>query len=200
MKIATHNSATCMKGKGLLSWLATPFARCQSKSIKEQYDAGCRYFDIRVRQDTKYNGQFYVCHGIWRTSTLLNVLVECFNSVILGEHIMLDITWEGDVSDWSEARKKAFVNSMHAAVDATNDMFNSKEYEYLKPLWLMSVQGKKPHGTVFWQSSSRPKMVQSFKGLYWFTWRLLIPIPWVWRKIYGQATFNDEYYTQVDFL
>lgn len=64
MKIATHNSATRKKGKGLLSWFATPFARCQSKSIKEQYDAGCRWFDIRVKQDTKYDGQFYVCHGV----------------------------------------------------------------------------------------------------------------------------------------
>lgn len=200
MKIATHNSATGKKGKGILSWFVTPLARCQSKSLKEQYDAGCRWFDIRVKQGTKYNGQFYVCHGAWRTSTLMEVLKECFGSVILGEHVMLDITWEGDVSEWSEARKKAFVNAMHAAVDSTNDFFNKRGYEYLKPLWLMSVQGKSPHGTFLWRSEDRPKIVQSFHGLYWFTWRLLLPIPWLWRKIYGQAEFNDEYYTQVDFL
>lgn len=200
MKIATHNSATCNKGKGLLSWFATPFARCQSKSIKEQYDAGCRWFDIRVKQDTKYDGQFYVCHGVWRTSTLMEVLQECFNSVTLGEHVMLDITWEGDVSDWTDAKKKAFVNSMHAAVDTTNSFFNEEGYEHLKPLWLMSVQGKSPFDTFFWTSENRPTLVKGFQGLYWFTWRLLLPIPWLWRKIYGQPEFNDEYYTQVDFL
>ena len=200
MKIATHNSATCKKGKGLLSWFATPFARCQSKSIKEQYDAGCRWFDIRVKQDTKYDGQFYVCHGVWRTSTLMEVLKECFNSVTLGEHVMLDITWEGDVSDWTDAKKKAFVNSMHAAVDTTNSFFNDERHEHLKPLWLMSVQGKSPFGTFFWTSENRPALVKGFQGLYWFTWRLLLPIPWLWRKIYGQTEFNDEYYTQVDYL
>ena len=200
MKIATHNSATYKKGKGLLSWFATPFARCQSKSIKEQYDAGCRWFDIRVKQDTKYDGQFYICHGVWRTSTLMEVLKECFNSVTLGEHVMLDITWEGDVSDWTDAKKKAFVNSMHAAVDTTNSFFSEEGYEYLKPLWLMSVQGKSPFGTFFWTSENRPALVKGFQGLYWFTWRLLLPIPWLWRKIYGQTEFNDEYYTQVDYL
>ena len=49
MKIATHDSATGEKGKGLLSIIGTPFARTQSKTIKEQYDTGCRMFDIRVK-------------------------------------------------------------------------------------------------------------------------------------------------------
>ena len=46
-KIATHDSATGEKGRGFLSFLVTPFAKTQSKTIKEQYDAGCRSFDIR---------------------------------------------------------------------------------------------------------------------------------------------------------
>jgi len=40
MKIATHDSATGEKGKGFLSFLVSPFAKTQSKSIQEQYDAG----------------------------------------------------------------------------------------------------------------------------------------------------------------
>ena len=31
------------------SWILTPFARCQGKTIKKQYEAGCRLFDIRVK-------------------------------------------------------------------------------------------------------------------------------------------------------
>ena len=50
-KIATHDSATGEKGKGFLSFLVSPFAKTQSKSLQEQYDAGCRSFDIRVRED-----------------------------------------------------------------------------------------------------------------------------------------------------
>ena len=60
-KIATHDSATGEKGKGFLSFLVTPFAKTQSKTIKEQYDAGCRSFDIRVREDK--DGIIRCAHG-----------------------------------------------------------------------------------------------------------------------------------------
>ena len=38
VKIATHDSATGEKGRGFLSFLVAPFAKTQSKTIKEQYD------------------------------------------------------------------------------------------------------------------------------------------------------------------
>ena len=63
VKIATHNSATGEKGRGFLSFLVTPFAKTQSKTIKEQYDTGCRSFDIRVRKDK--DGVFRCAHGLW---------------------------------------------------------------------------------------------------------------------------------------
>jgi hypothetical protein len=44
--LATHNSATGERGGGLLSLLLTPFARCQSKTLVEQYKSGVRLFDI----------------------------------------------------------------------------------------------------------------------------------------------------------
>jgi hypothetical protein len=47
--IATHNSATGEKPANILSWFLIPFCRTQSKTIKEQYEAGCRLFDLRVR-------------------------------------------------------------------------------------------------------------------------------------------------------
>ena len=49
MKIATHDLATEERG-GLLSWLVTPFAWTQGKTIAQQYAAGGRSFDIRVRR------------------------------------------------------------------------------------------------------------------------------------------------------
>lgn len=45
--IATHNSGTGERGGGLLSLLLTPFVRCQSKTLVEQYKSGTRLFDIR---------------------------------------------------------------------------------------------------------------------------------------------------------
>ena len=62
MKIATHDSATGERGQGFLSWLVTPFAKTQSKTIKEQYEAGCRMFDIRARYAA---GAWRCAHGVW---------------------------------------------------------------------------------------------------------------------------------------
>ena len=49
LKIGTHDSATGEHGNWW-SWLFYPFAKTQSKTIKEQYEAGCRLFDIRIRK------------------------------------------------------------------------------------------------------------------------------------------------------
>lgn len=60
--IGTHNSATGEKGKGILSWLVTPFSKTQSKTIEEQYNAGCTMFDIRFKQD---KDKVVICkHGL----------------------------------------------------------------------------------------------------------------------------------------
>ena len=57
VKIATHDSATGEKGKGFLSFLVSPFAKTQSKTIKEQYDAGCRSFDMCIEKRRKEEGE-----------------------------------------------------------------------------------------------------------------------------------------------
>lgn len=51
MKLGTHNSMSYLKPK---KWWLYPFrfiARCQSKTIAEQYEAGARMFDIRISYD-----------------------------------------------------------------------------------------------------------------------------------------------------
>lgn len=192
--IATHNSATYRKGSGILSWFATPFARCQSKTFKEQYDAGCRYFDIRVKQDPD-TGCYYVCHGVWRTNLLSVVLSDLSSAVNEGESVFIDLTWEGNVSKWDDVRASTFVSSMKTAVDLINGTSEKKAI-----LKIASIQGKAPFGTYLYKDPECPTLQKGFYALYWFTWRLLLPIPWLWRKIYGQADFNETTYTQVDFL
>ncbi len=46
-------------------WWMRPFefmARCQTKTIQEQYASSVRIFDVRVRFDER--GHVYVCHGL----------------------------------------------------------------------------------------------------------------------------------------
>lgn len=62
VKIGTHNSLSYLKPK---QWWLRPFAwigRCQRLTIAEQWDAGVRYFDIRVKYD-KY-GNAKSGHGL----------------------------------------------------------------------------------------------------------------------------------------
>lgn len=61
MIYGTHNSLSSYKVK---NWWFKPLnftSKCQSKTIKEQLDAGCRYFDIRLRL---HKGKLYAAHGL----------------------------------------------------------------------------------------------------------------------------------------
>ena len=61
MKIGTHNSLSGYKVKNWWFKLINFTSKCQSKTIKEQLDAGCRWFDIRLRW---YKGKLYAAHGL----------------------------------------------------------------------------------------------------------------------------------------
>ena len=74
--VASHDSFTYLNPDDLWMKLLTPFWRCQSLTICEQYNLGVRYFDIRVRRSKKaglfnkifnrYDDKFKwsICHGI----------------------------------------------------------------------------------------------------------------------------------------
>ena len=91
LKIATHDSATGEKGQGFLSWLVTPFARTQSKTIKEQYNAGCRMFDIRVKL---INNKWCCAHGIWYTKRTAEDILKEINN--FPETCYVTLTYEGN--------------------------------------------------------------------------------------------------------
>ena len=46
--IGSHNSMTYLSPKNLWGMITIPWSKCQSKTLQEQYDAGVRFFDIRV--------------------------------------------------------------------------------------------------------------------------------------------------------
>lgn len=47
--VGTHNSMTFLRPAHWYGWLMIPFARCQRKSIEQQFLSGARCFDLRVR-------------------------------------------------------------------------------------------------------------------------------------------------------
>lgn len=59
--LASHNTMTYLPPR---RWWARPIARwwrCQSRPVAEQYAAGVRHLDIRVRRDDAYHWR--LCHG-----------------------------------------------------------------------------------------------------------------------------------------
>lgn len=175
MKIATHNSATGELGHGIISWLVTPFAKCQSKTIKEQYYAGCRYFDIRVRK-TKRG---WVCaHGLWESKRyFIDILMEI--SRFCDCYVM--ITYEGEAPD-----------DFTQYIDSIVRSFSNIKFT--------SINTKKPK----WKSLRIYNNVgydNEYKILDGSSWHTYLPIPWLWKRIYYDNTvFDTDSFTFVDFL
>lgn len=77
MKLGTHNSMSYLPAK---KWYLTPFkfmARCQSKSIEEQYELGARMFDLRVAFDKSNSPEFR--HGMMRYKGNVLLALETLN-------------------------------------------------------------------------------------------------------------------------
>ena len=190
-KIATHDSATGEKGKGFLSFLVAPFAKTQSKTIQEQYDAGCRSFDIRVREDEW--GVYRCAHGLWTSRKSATEILSEINS--FPDPCQVCVTYEGCIDDsayydlfehYCEWCKNAFVNITFGKFCIKYDKRNSVKVSY---------------DEVIPADKNYEGGIQGFLPLDGRSWHTYIPIPWLWDRIYHRPhTFNSDKFTFVDFL
>lgn len=188
LKIATHDSATGEKPANLLSWLLIPFARTQSKTIKEQYEAGCRQFDIRIK-DT--DSGWKCAHGPFKTKRTAEDIIKEINS--FGRGVQVSITYEGAATNNSAFLaivhhwQSLYTNIIWGGIavkygDGSN--LTKVQYTYLENAWEGFEGG-----------------VQGFLPLDGRTWHIYLPIPWLWDRIYKRPhVFNEQTYTYVDFL
>lgn len=176
-KIGTHNSATGERGNGLLSFFGKPFAKCQSKTIREQYESGCRFFDLRAK---KVNGTWRCAHGLWTTKRTLHDILNEINN--FDDVCVVTLTYEGycDEPYFIEFKAEA------------EDIF--KKYDGIQ---FQYFAAKLPKWTIF-EKIGKNYPIQGFKPIVGV--RSLLPIPWLWHKISKKPTFNDKKFTLVDFL
>lgn len=176
LKIATHNSVTGERGRGFLSLLVAPFSKCQSKTLAEQFEVGCRYFDIRYKWSDKRKE--YVCaHGLWESQKTLNDVLKEINS--FGDCYVMMTCESGE------------------PMSEDDIFFYIKNYPNIQ---FTSFNFKHPEWEMVWFSIRVPS-VSKFKVLDWSTWHTLLPIPWLWKKVYfDKPEFNEEVFTMVDFL
>lgn len=189
-KIATHNSSTGEVAGTIGSILLTPFAKCQSKTIKQQYEAGCRLFDIRVKL---VKGIWRCAHGVWVTKrSAIDILSELNN---FPECVAVDLTYEGSVKEVSVEDFKTFVESCKEVFKYI--IWGGIAYKY-------SDKSKGIKVDYYYIEKASPKYkggVQGFLPLDGRSWHTYIPIPWLWNLIYTRKhKFNEDRFTYVDFL
>lgn len=68
--IGTHNSMTYLPPEHWYGWFMIPFARCQRKTIEEQWYDGARCFDLRIRFTKQ--GEPYFAHGLYECTHKVN--------------------------------------------------------------------------------------------------------------------------------
>lgn len=105
--IGSHNSMSYLKPR---RWYLRPFgfmARCQSKSLKEQYEKyGVRLFDIRISFDK--DGTPYFAHGVMQYEGDVFEYLEFLNGKNDTEaRILLEEGWD-DGNNFQEAHFKSF--------------------------------------------------------------------------------------------
>ena len=186
-KIATHNSATGERSKNLLHALFTLFARCQDKTIHEQYYYGVRYFDLRVDKD------LVLCHGLWKADkNLADIMTEIGR---FEDEVYVSVTIERkyskkDIDDLCERIRK--VINLRSRGKAKFVYIAQK-----KPTWSVIVAYRSIRVMKNYLSVPTPKEYLTFSIR---DWRRYIPIPRVLKMITPKREFTSDYFTMVDFV
>ena len=189
LKIATHDSATGEASHGLISLLVIPFARTQNKTIVEQYNAGCRSFDIRVRYSKKR--YMWICaHGLWESVRPAEDIINEINN--FPDKCEVCVTYEGTIDN--KAIFEEFAT--HIRIAYINIIWGSFCCKYGE-----KISTKVEYVTVQYSDVEYSGGVQGFVPLDGRSWHTYIPIPWLWDVLYKRPhKFNEEKYTFVDFL
>lgn len=185
-KIATHDSATGEKSKNWLHALGKVFAQTQSKTIREQYEAGVRYFDLRVDKDLT------LCHGLWKANKdFYQIMTEMSK---FGEEVYVRVVIE---RKYSQKVYNELCEKIRKAVNLRGKGKVKLDYIAAKIPWSVLIAYRAIKVRYAYLSVPTPK---EYLTLAHKDWRRYIPIPWVLKKITPKAEFNDDCFTMVDFV
>ena len=195
-RIATHNSGTGEKGT-FWSWFVCLFSRTQDKTITEQFEVGCRYFDFRI----KFKGdRIYFAHGLWRSKKEIWGVLHDLNTLAWRDRenkTYAYLTYEGKYSEDIAERMAALAhrigdscpNILITSVDAKYS--GTKRNPFYVDYKHICTINRCPIG-------SNPQGFIALDGKHWQTY---LPIPRLWNWIYTRHhTFDEIKFTFVDFL
>lgn len=109
--LGSHNSFSYLKPEKWWMRIFNPWAKCQSKTLEEQYRAGVRVFDIRVRWK---DDRFYLVHNLMTYKcSLLTIIQELDGLDNIKVRVCLDMRKEPPTKEIEEeilSKFKAFVD------------------------------------------------------------------------------------------
>lgn len=101
--LASHDSYTFLRARRRWARWASPLWRTQSKGIAGQVSAGVRYFDVRVRWDSR--AQVYrVCHGLVDFDLMFYSLAQIVN--LFAPNLVRIILERGDSGQFGKDAEK----------------------------------------------------------------------------------------------
>lgn len=165
-KLSSHNSATGEKPYNIWAKLFSCIAKCQTKTLIEQYNAGVTLFDIRV----KYNkvGVLYCKHGLAKYDKTLWDICKEINK--LAKHSssapVIMVTYEGKIT--LEEEKEFF-----------QDVYNI--FSAYSHIYLGHIAVKKPKWRIIYNSPYQPTYICNYTKIV--GWKALLPFPKLWQWI-----------------
>jgi hypothetical protein len=163
---ATHNSATGEKPSNIWAKLFSCIAKCQTKTIVEQYKTGTTLFDIRV----KFNNVGVLCcrHGLAEyNKTLWDVCKEINNLNRQNKNKpVLMVTYEGKITSAEEG-------------EFFQDVYNT--FSVFPHIYLGYVSVKKPEWRIIYNSPHQPTYTCNYTKIV--GWKVLLPFPKLWQRI-----------------
>lgn len=178
---ASHNSATGEKPLNLWARLFPFIAKCQDKTIREQYEAGVRLFDIRVRWND--SRELVCCHGL---ATYQMTLRDVCLDLRMSPNVWVMVTYEGYLD---EIEEEAFINTVHDECEDAG--VNCGHISVKLPVW-----------NVISPAPRQPACAQNYVKIV--GWKVLLPFPRLWDKWLkakgkGQNE-SDEILSMEDFV
>lgn len=166
-KLSSHNSATGEKPYNIWAKLFSCVAKCQNKTIEEQYKSSILLFDIRVRYDSFT--ALRCCHGLAKYDKTLDEVCKGINKLAKKKETLpvIMVTYEGKRS--TEEEEDLFVK----------DVINT--FSVYPHIYLGHVSVKKPEWRIIYNSPNQPAYICNYTKIV--GWKVLLPFPRLWQWI-----------------
>ena len=173
---ASHNSGTGERPANLWARLFPFVARCQTKTLEEQCEAGVTLFDLRVRW---YDGRLFIHHGLARYDLTLDEAVLLLDRKAKPLSVVM-VTYEGECDDDED---------MEAFVQVVERLFVP-----LYNIRLGDIAIKRPQWLTIAASPYQPAYEQNYVKI--IGWRVLLPFPRLWNwwhKVHESHESNESH-------